>query len=428
MSADDHVDQAISLHEIEKRSVQSPILGKVVKGYFERVGKPAPNIEDHTLTLSCVDSRLLPAKVLDLGEGQTYSATTVANICPPLTDEPYDDQSIEVAAALEYAVRHKGVNEIDIIGHGDCGGAEVRLNQNPTLPMVSSWMNKHVCLDGFDSPLSPGILEAIRRDAPWIYRQARRGAEKECISTSYRNIKAMPFIREAVDTKKLALLGLMCNLEKGKLEVVENSLHSNKAVARHLEKFRRFKKEGWGPNGPMPALVSNGQHPKALIVTGISPYVAPENVFGIEPGDSFIHRRLGGHYHHDRTPGGLSATIEFAVAAKNVPFIFVIGHKNDVNRDYAQGLMDPYPLVTAFMEKSTPNLRAWRDYGMHPDLIHQKSLKDTFYNVSQHPAAREAVQKGKLSILALLIDHERGTMDYYDPQQDRFLGVTPPAA
>lgn len=140
-----------------------------------------------------------------------------------------------------------------------------------------------------------------------------------------------------------------------------------------------------------------------------------------------MHRRIGGHYHHEKTPGGMAATIEFAVKAKHVKSCILVGHKNDVNRDYADGTMDKYPLVTAFMEKSTPDIREWRESGMNPDQLHERSLISTHFNIMKHPAVKDAVKDGQLSIASLFVDHERGTMEFYDPISNEFLGVVPPA-
>jgi carbonic anhydrase len=182
-----------------------------------------------------------------------------------------------------------------------------------------------------------------------------------------------------------------------------------------------------GPDGRMHDLVTHGQHPQALIITGISPYVAPENVFGIEPGDSFVHRRIGGNYHHEHTPGGLAATIEFAVVAKKIKSLIIVGHRNDVNRDYAEGRMDRYDLVRSFMEKATPELRQWRESGMHPDRMHENSLRSTYFNTMRHPAVMDAMKNSKLSVAALFVDHEQQNMEFYNPVMDKFVQVTPPS-
>ena len=431
MDSNTQQKKSITLAEIEMRFVDPSIIRKMVTGYFERANNPAAPVEDHVLTISCVDSRLPPAKVLGLEHGQAYSIQTVANVVPKLdTSIPYDDQPIEVAAGLEYAVAHKGVNRILIMGHTDCGGAEARLIQPTSLPNVNRWMS-HVCLDNLhahgNGAQFTALLEEVKRTSPFLYSAARGKSEEECLRTSARNIRSMPFIKDAVTKTGLSIAKLICDIKEGKLDIRYTNRSATPAIEDVLDRFRSFKEEAWGPDGYMHDLAANGQHPKALIVTGISPYVAPEVNFGIEPGDTFIHRRIGGQYHHDRTPGGMAATIEFAIKAKGVPSLIFVGHRNDVNRDYAEGKMDRFELTRGFMEKCVPDILQWRESGMHPDRMHEKSMKSTLFNAKKHEAVKEAEKAGKLTVAAILVDHEHGTMEFYDPQTDEFLQVIPPS-
>lgn len=420
-----HAKKKITLEQIEDRMVDPTIIRQMVRGYFERVSIPQVHIEKHVLTISCVDSRLPPAHVLSHEHGQAYAVQTVANVVPSLDMErPYDEQLIQVAAALEYAVIHKGINEIIIMGHTDCGGAEARLLQDPTLPNVNGWMN-HVCIDGLHTPSTE--LRAALKLSPFYYESGRRESERACLRTSVENIKEMPFIKEAIAKTRLSIAGVMCDIQNRNLEISYGNRSARGAVSDLVRRFKQFKSDVWGPNGCMHELDVNGQNPKALILTGISPYVAPENVFGIKPGDSFIHRSIGGHYHHDKTPGAIAATIEFAVKVKGIKSFVIVGHKNDVNRDYAEGIMDKYPLVTAFMEQSTPQIREWRDSGMNVDRLHELSQISTYFNVLKHPAVKQAIKNEKLSVASIFVDHEEGTMQFYDPISSEFLGVIPPA-
>lgn len=427
MASYTHGKQSISLSELETRFVEPTIIRKMVSGFFARASNPLPAADEHVLTISCVDSRVPPAKILGLEHGQAFSIQTVANVVPELNpNKTFDEQSIEVAAGLQYAIEGKGVNRILVMGHTDCGGAEARIVQNASLPNVNRWMN-HVCLPGVCDTPDAGLIATMMKDRhPFFYKAAREAAEKECLATSVRNIRDMPFVREAIEKASLSLASMTCDIREGRLNIAYSNRSASPAIADVLERFRTIKSEAWGSEGYMHDLAANGQHPKSLIVTGISPYVAPETVFGIEPGDSFIHRRLGGQYHRDPTPNGLDATIEFAVKAKGVPSLIFVGHRNDVYKDYALGEIDHLDVARGFIEKCIPDIRQWRDSGMDPDKMHEKRMKASFFNAHKHEAVQDAVHAGKLTVAALLVDHEHGTMEYYNPQTDEFMVVTPP--
>jgi carbonic anhydrase len=407
--------------------VDPTIATKVIMGYFKNSRNHSKIIVDsHELVHGCIDSRVPTETVLAHPGVLAYATRAVANLVPKLDiNIPLEDQPIELAAAFEYAVKHKGVNRMIVLGHTDCGGAAARLMPNPSLPFVNSWM-QYVNLSGSHSERDAAYLSSLDKGS-YILSGTLRAAERDCLRTSIRNIKSMPFIKDAIDNRGLSLAGLMCNIHEAKLEIGDGNRSAIEALSDLLERFKRFRDQAWGPDGRMHDLVENGQHPKAFILTGISPYVDPERIFGIEPGDALVHRRLGGHYHHERTPGGLAAAIEFAIVAKKIDTFLNIHHRNDVNLDYAEGLMDPYALVMAFMEKSTPELREWRESRMHPSRMHENSLRATHFGEMKHPAVKEAIRDKKLSVLSLLVDHEKGTMEYYDPQMDQLMLVTPPA-
>ncbi|MBK6896423.1 MAG: hypothetical protein IPH06_07520 [Alphaproteobacteria bacterium] len=419
---------SITLDQIEARMVDPSIIRKMVRGYFERVSKEPPQIDQNILTISCIDSRLPPARVLGQGHGQAYAIQTVANVVPRFDPGvSLQDQSIEVAAGIQYAVDHVGVKEIIILGHTDCGGAEARVVQDSSMTSVNRWMS-HVCTHQEHLHAQGSIsIPMLRLQHPQAYEALRRVSEREGLTTGLKNIQDMPFVAQAVKRTRLSLAALMCEMQEGRLELIDGDIPAFKASAELIRRFQTFKEEAWGQDGYMHDLVANGQRPKALIVTGISPYIAPENVFGIEPGDSFVHRRLGGHYQRREKSDGLDATIEFAVAVKQVESLVFVGHRHDVNQDYAEGKMDRHSLVSGFLEKCVPDIRQQRLAGMNPDDMHEQNLRTTYFNALKHPTVEQAVRDRKLSIALVLVDYENKSMEFYDPQNNEFREVVPPS-
>src|SRR3546814_3662322 len=76
-------------------------------------------------------------------------------------------------------------------------------------------------------------------------------------------------------------------------------------------------------------LVADGQSPKALMISCADSRVAPEHIMQAEPGDMFVCRNAGNIVPPFATQnGGVSSTVEYAVAALGVRDIIVCGHSD----------------------------------------------------------------------------------------------------
>ena len=71
------------------------------------------------LVISCCDSRVHPAQVMDTAPGDIFVIRNVANLVPV---NEVDDSSHGTSAAIEFAVKHLAVKHIIVLGHSQCGG------------------------------------------------------------------------------------------------------------------------------------------------------------------------------------------------------------------------------------------------------------------------------------------------------------------
>ena len=71
------------------------------------------------LVISCCDSRVHPAQIMDTNPGDIFVIRNVANLVP--INEP-DGKSHGTSAAMEFAVKHLNVKHIIVLGHSQCGG------------------------------------------------------------------------------------------------------------------------------------------------------------------------------------------------------------------------------------------------------------------------------------------------------------------
>jgi len=92
--------------------------------------------------ISCADSRLDPALVLQAEPGELFVVRNVANLVPPYERE---GRYHGTSAALDYAVRQLEVGHIVVLGHARCGGIRSLFQPaDPAAPeseFVAPWMN-----------------------------------------------------------------------------------------------------------------------------------------------------------------------------------------------------------------------------------------------------------------------------------------------
>ena len=75
--------------------------------------------------------------------------------------------------------------------------------------------------------------------------------------------------------------------------------------------------------------LANGQNPEVLFITCADSRIDPGMLTQTQPGDLFICRNAGNVVPpHSNQTGGMTASIEFAVAALGVSHIVVCGHSD----------------------------------------------------------------------------------------------------
>jgi len=100
--------------------------------------------------------------------------------------------------------------------------------------------------------------------------------------------------------------------------------------AELLKGYRRFREGGYPKQrARYDQLVSEGQHPKLMIIGCSDSRVDPAQIFDVDPGEIFVVRNVAALVPPFETkPGhhGVSAAIEFAVQMLEVKQIVVMGH------------------------------------------------------------------------------------------------------
>jgi len=160
-----------------------------------------------TLIVACCDSRVDPATIFAAGPGELFIVRNVANLVPPFTDDPFHHGT---SAALEFAVENLKVEQIVVMGHGDCGGIQACMEAGhgkPASYFVGPWVE-------IAAPARDAVMKTRNQASE---TEQRRRLEREAILLSLENLKTFPFVREAMETRGLKLEGAWFSVAEGAL-------------------------------------------------------------------------------------------------------------------------------------------------------------------------------------------------------------------
>lgn len=177
-------------------------------------------------------------------------------------------------------------------------------------------------------------------------------------------------------------------------------------------------------------LSSEGQAPKALMISCADSRIVPEQILQAEPGELFVCRNAGNIVPPFATMnGGVSSTVEYAVAALGVRDIIVCGHSDC---GAMKGLSDLSQL------SGMPNVAAWLRHGSaaahvvdtcRPGLegaerIRALSLENVIAQLNHlrtHPSVAAAIAKGQMSLHGWFVDIAAGLVLGLDGESGCFV-------
>lgn len=178
-------------------------------------------------------------------------------------------------------------------------------------------------------------------------------------------------------------------------------------------------------------LASDGQSPKALMISCADSRIVPEHVLQAQPGDLFVCRNAGNIVPPYSTQnGGVTSTVEYAVVALGIRDIIVCGHSDCGAMKGLAG--DPAKL------EAMPNVAAWLRHGAaarqvvdrsYPDLadrdrVHALSLENIVAQLAHlrtHPSVAAGIARGEIALHGWFVDIHAGVMLGLDGETGRFV-------
>jgi len=160
-----------------------------------------------TLIIGCSDSRVDPALISSSSPGELFIVRNVANLVPPYESSGTGRHG--VSAAIEFAVVHLKVQNVVVLGHRQCGGIKALMqgSADSSDSFIGPWM-------GIANEAREKILAQHSNED---FESQCKQCELEGIKVSIKNLNSFPFVREAIETRQLNILGIYFDLEHGAL-------------------------------------------------------------------------------------------------------------------------------------------------------------------------------------------------------------------
>lgn len=178
--------------------------------------------------------------------------------------------------------------------------------------------------------------------------------------------------------------------------------------------------------------LSEGQSPEALFITCSDARIETAMITQTDPGELFIVRNAGNIVPpHSSHTGGITASIEFAVAALKVPHVVICGH---TECGAMKGAMDDASLETL------PHVREWLDFSRaavevanaigagannedRMKILLQQNVILQLRHLKTHPAVAARLARKELCLHGWVYDIKTGAVEAYDDAKDAFVPV-----
>ncbi len=160
------------------------------------------------MMISCCDSRVDPAIIMEADPGELFLMRNVASLVPPFHP---DGEYHGTSAALEFAVRHLKVGHIIVVGHAQCGGIQAlyhgEAGDAENTDFIGPWME-------IAKSAREHVKKTCSHEPPEVQLKAM---EYEGVRVSLRNLMTFSWIADAVDAGALQLHGWYFDLPNARL-------------------------------------------------------------------------------------------------------------------------------------------------------------------------------------------------------------------
>lgn len=197
-----------------------------------------------------------------------------------------------------------------------------------------------------------------------------------------------------------------------------------------IKGLQKFQREVFPLKQELFERLASGQRPSTLFITCADSRVVPDLFTQSEPGEIFVIRNAGNIVPaYRRPPGGVTATIEFAVAVLGVKHIVVCGH---TDCGAMKGLLHPenlaeVPAVADWLGQAETTRRVVLDNykgEKEPTLVNamiRENVLVQLQNLQTHPSVLSRLTSGDVMLYGWIYNIGTGEVDSYDADKQRFV-------
>jgi carbonic anhydrase len=185
-----------------------------------------------------------------------------------------------------------------------------------------------------------------------------------------------------------------------------------------IEGFLKFQRDVFPSRAELFKRLSTTQAPTALFVTCSDSRVVPEMLTQREPGDIFVIRNAGNIVpSHGGEPGGVTATVEYAVAVLGVSDIVICGHSDcgamtaiAKNKDLGK-----LPAVAGWLRHAdaAKAISCSREHASPTEALNsmvRENVIAQLANIRTHPTVALGLANGTLTLHGWVYDIETGSI------------------
>ncbi len=181
-------------------------------------------------------------------------------------------------------------------------------------------------------------------------------------------------------------------------------------------------------------LAEAGQSPEVLVIGCCDSRVSPEVIFDARPGELFVVRNVANivpPYEPDGHAHGVSAALEFGVAALKVKHIVVLGHAHCGGvKAFAEKAepLSPGDFIGNWMKIMAPAMakvgpRGALTQAEYLARLEQANVANSLDNLRTFPRLNKQIERGEVAIHGAYFGVATGELLVRDPASGEFLSV-----
>ncbi|WP_338558354.1 carbonic anhydrase [Erwinia sp. E_sp_B04_7] len=199
-----------------------------------------------------------------------------------------------------------------------------------------------------------------------------------------------------------------------------------------VEGFLNFQKEIFPNQKELFRSLASSQNPKALFISCSDSRLVPELVTQQDPGQLFVIRNAGNIVpSFGPEPGGVSATIEYAVVALGVTDIVICGHSNcgAMKAIASCQCLDTMPAVSHWLRyadaaKAVVEKKSYETEDDKLNAMVQENVIAQLNNMRTHPSVAVGLRNNALRLHGWVYDIESGVIRAWDKDTKTFVTLS----